>query len=341
MRLKLLLVSLLMTHLIFSQIPTNDLIAKYEFDNFSFADAINGDNFLKRGTAASNATGILGQSNSAVLLNGDELFRPDIVFENNDSPINQQKTISFWIKTSTNDTNERIMYNDTDKTSVSDTDFNGTYVYLKEGKIHATKGVTYVSEITHTHNTIVSDGNWHHIVIQTYSSDNSTDGNYRHIAYIYVDGVKEGGSVIVGSHINNSFTYGIHAGDINFSTIENGTVTSANKFQNVLDQLLIYDRLLTDTEINTLYGQRATASVVNEVFNKSFLSYPNPVKNRLTISLETGQELKKVSVFNLLGKKVIETTASSIDFSGFSKGIYLLRIENVKGEIAMRKIMKE
>ncbi|WP_435262476.1 T9SS type A sorting domain-containing protein [Tenacibaculum sp. nBUS_03] len=56
--------------------------------------------------------------------------------------------------------------------------------------------------------------------------------------------------------------------------------------------------------------------------------YPNPVVNELKLSYIS--KIRKVTIFNLLGKEVFDTNGSelrmNIDFNNFSEGVYLVRI---------------
>ena len=60
--------------------------------------------------------------------------------------------------------------------------------------------------------------------------------------------------------------------------------------------------------------------------------YPNPTQGRVTIEAEN---IQHVAIFNLIGEKVFESVANgdafSYDFSGFEKGLYLIRIETKNG----------
>ncbi len=69
-------------------------------------------------------------------------------------------------------------------------------------------------------------------------------------------------------------------------------------------------------------------TAVAEVENQSAKVYPNPTHGRVTIEAEN---IQHVAIFNLIGEKVFESVAHgdavSYDFSGFEKGLYLIRIE--------------
>ena len=79
-----------------------------------------------------------------------------------------------------------------------------------------------------------------------------------------------------------------------------------------------------------------------DFLNKQIAVYPNPVKNKLIISTSNDIVIKKVSVYDVLGKKVIETTDNQkqINISGLAKGLLLVKIETNDGMI-VKKIIKE
>ena len=68
--------------------------------------------------------------------------------------------------------------------------------------------------------------------------------------------------------------------------------------------------------------------------------YPNPTSGQLFISSENNQ-IKSVSIFSVLGKKVKEIVASSItsiDVSNLSKGIYFIKISSSEGNVVKKFI---
>ena len=67
---------------------------------------------------------------------------------------------------------------------------------------------------------------------------------------------------------------------------------------------------------------------VAEVAESNIRLYPNPTNGILNIE---GNGEMSISVMNVLGQEVLETTANentAIDLSGFEEGIYMIRIEN-------------
>lgn len=72
-----------------------------------------------------------------------------------------------------------------------------------------------------------------------------------------------------------------------------------------------------------------------EVALNDFKISPNPAKSKVTISLPNGATNVKLDVFDVLGKKVMTKTLSSLnstfDVSKWNSGIYLMRITSDNG----------
>lgn len=71
--------------------------------------------------------------------------------------------------------------------------------------------------------------------------------------------------------------------------------------------------------------------------------YPNPVSNE-NVYLNADNRLESVTVFNMIGQAVyreaeLNSTQVSMNLDMLNDGVYLLRIETVKGETATRRIM--
>tara|TARA_R110000787_G_scaffold41071_15_gene101645 strand:+ start:20266 stop:21240 length:975 start_codon:yes stop_codon:yes gene_type:complete len=71
-------------------------------------------------------------------------------------------------------------------------------------------------------------------------------------------------------------------------------------------------------------------------------TYPNPVKDNLYINTPNNMVINKISVYNVLGKKVIETYGNQrqINLSRIAKGLLLVKIETNHG-LVVKKIIKE
>jgi len=88
-------------------------------------------------------------------------------------------------------------------------------------------------------------------------------------------------------------------------------------------------------------GQTPTLSVKNiEVL--SFSVYPNPTNTGFVNIKTTSNEAVKVSVFNILGKQVInqELTNETLDVSNLNSGVYLVKLSQ-NGASTTKKLVIE
>ncbi|CAL2055366.1 exported hypothetical protein [Tenacibaculum sp. 190524A05c] len=84
-----------------------------------------------------------------------------------------------------------------------------------------------------------------------------------------------------------------------------------------------------------------TASVVDEEFNKGVKVYPIPASSVLTVDVLNNYEIKRIVIYSILGKKIIETKESKIDVSNLVNGVYILKVTDSEGRVASRRIIKK
>ena len=81
-----------------------------------------------------------------------------------------------------------------------------------------------------------------------------------------------------------------------------------------------------------------TLGLDSTVLNKVSV-YPNPTASKWTI--ESSRIIKTLTLFNLLGQKVLEQTANelkvNIDASDLNTGIYMLKVNNT----TMKRVIKK
>ncbi|MDJ0646302.1 MAG: T9SS type A sorting domain-containing protein [Flavobacteriaceae bacterium] len=72
-----------------------------------------------------------------------------------------------------------------------------------------------------------------------------------------------------------------------------------------------------------------------EVLNKEISLYPNPVADYMRIQNSSDAVVEKVSVYNMLGKLVLQETTpiSSIDLKQLSLGMHMVKIETSQGTL--------
>ena len=105
-----------------------------------------------------------------------------------------------------------------------------------------------------------------------------------------------------------------------------------------VDDLKIYNRVLTPAEINNLYNFNSILSTGN--FNSNNLKttiYPNPTSDNFSIEMEN--EVKSVEIYSIQGQKVLTSKNKNVNVSGLSKGMYLVRIEDENNAVATQKLI--
>jgi hypothetical protein len=88
----------------------------------------------------------------------------------------------------------------------------------------------------------------------------------------------------------------------------------------------------TEAECNAL-------AIGDNILSDDLFVYPNPVNDSLNISMDNNK-IKKVLVYNLFGKKILETNKNKIDFSTKPEGVYFVKLIAKTGKTAIKKIIK-
>jgi photosystem II stability/assembly factor-like uncharacterized protein len=92
-----------------------------------------------------------------------------------------------------------------------------------------------------------------------------------------------------------------------------------------------FGRGVWESPLNTL----STNVYANEKIN--FKIYPNPAQDKITIT--TSQQNINITIFTVTGRKIIETTAKTINTSNFAKGCYIIEISNKNGFSRREKLI--
>ena len=85
----------------------------------------------------------------------------------------------------------------------------------------------------------------------------------------------------------------------------------------------------------------STASVKNNAI-EGFATYPNPITNSTFTITSNSSSKKTITIFNVLGKKVLSSSfsgvKSNVDVSAISSGIYILKVTEA-GKTASKKLV--
>lgn len=82
----------------------------------------------------------------------------------------------------------------------------------------------------------------------------------------------------------------------------------------------------------------ATASIDNFFLNKVSI-YPNPSISVLNIKMNSN--LKRATIYSVLGSKILETTSKNIKILNLNRGLYLIKIVSENGSVSTKRFMKE
>lgn len=123
------------------------------------------------------------------------------------------------------------------------------------------------------------------------------------------------------------------------------TISSAFKlgaaFDITVDELKIYDKALVVSEIENLYnfGSTTSPTSLNDVMAIKVSIYPNPATEKIIFenTLETTQK----AIYNLQGKKLMETHENSMAVSHLPAGIYIVKFTEANKEIGYGKFLKK
>ena len=87
-------------------------------------------------------------------------------------------------------------------------------------------------------------------------------------------------------------------------------------------------------------GKAGKASAINDLQNigGNVMLFPNPAQNMLNIVTEG--EIEDVTIFNVLGQKVMHANTNQIDITSLSKGMYIINITTDEG-MTTKKFVKE
>lgn len=254
MKTRIFLMLLFLSSIMYAQIPTYDLLSQYEFTNGTFTDSENNVTLSHTGTSLTNVNDRFGNASNAISLNGDHLSRANINGNN--------ISYSFWVKTSTNTSDLKTIIDDSNKSSSTVNVFaqgnnydTGYSIMLRDGKIVAntqiiynTGGGTYGFALRTATSNFIADGGWHHVVVNfaVYNQPGYTNKFGR--AVIHIDGslIDEHSGSLPTTTALASFD---NAGNMAIGHNGEETLDIDLRYTDVIDDVLIYNRQLTDVEI--------------------------------------------------------------------------------------------
>ena len=117
-----------------------------------------------------------------------------------------------------------------------------------------------------------------------------------------------------------------------------------NSFRGSLDELRIYNRPLSESEISALYTSKVVTALDQIPGTKGIDVYPNPVQSEVNVVLPEFSEKADFAIRDASGRIILKgkltSTENTIDLNSLKPGFYSIQIKN--GDQTMsRKIIKE
>lgn len=281
---------------------TSGLVANYSFNNGNANDDAGGINGTVSG--ASLTSDRFGNPNKAYLFNGNAFINcgnPSAV-----ASLTTAYSISAWFKRSSFTTQYEVIAAKWDYTSASE------HMFMATNNNHlswATPGPGN-SGSSDTSNLLANT--WVHAVITW-----STGGQVR----TYINGVLSG-SIQLSSYTMNITT------PVNFMIGAQAATT--RNFNGSIDDVKIYNRVLSPSEVTQLYNEAnpvSTVGLANETFKPMNAQvFPNPSTGDLTIKANQPQKLKLINLNGQLIEEMElkETNGYQYTLNGLKAGVYML-----------------
>ncbi len=249
--------------LLFAQIPTTGLIAKWEFTgNLNDGIGTNNGSWQPSGSPTYVADRC-GNASSAINFNGTSNF---IKMLSSGISGSGARSISFWMRTTNSSGSVRTMFSDGQASSSN----TGTRWEINHNYFCQGVGIDISSEVITKPDACVNDGVWHHIVvIQGANTAFNT-------AVIYLDAVQMNGTNC--SPTSNNGLNATIAQLITIGALYNGALPGApliRFFSGDLDDFYYYNTALTQSQVVQLYYNKCTVAP-DPLCANSASTPPNP-----------------------------------------------------------------
>jgi hypothetical protein len=120
-----------------------------------------------------------------------------------------------------------------------------------------------------------------------------------------------------------------------------------DQFLGYIDDIRIYNRPLTDIEIQQLYHEGGWVGISSNSSPACNIKlYPNPATDKINMIFEQTMPVQKssISIYTTQGQLILQQpihqAKTEIDIRSLAKGVYILKVENSIGG-AVKKIIKE
>ncbi len=292
----------------FAQIPTDSLESYWPFNMNSLDESGNGHDGTANGDA-SLTTDRFGNTNRAYHFDGDGDY---ISTTSNFTLGDSAKSLSIWMKPDTLNRGWMI-------SGGSNTNGKAFGLFMNSS---ANPGVYFHGnsasfDLEIINSTLMSAGAWNHIVI-------SYDGTEM---IGYLNGASSANAVFI---LNTDLAF------LNGGILLGGRqgLTLNDFFEGALDDIRIYKRALTSSEVTDLYNEADPTLGVESLELLTLKVYPNPAANSLTV--EVSEDITVIEIYSMTGELKKTATAPTFSVEELSRGVYFINVLTTSGVLRTR-----
>ncbi len=289
---------------------TENLKLKYSFTGNAIDES--GNQHDGEVVGATLTTDRFGHSNSAYSFDGQDDFiqtHSTFDFEN--------RALSLWVK-------PNISSRATDSHVAVSQDADALDYGLMRVDYSTNKLNLWAGGAVQYFQTNYSENEWQHIVLMRDNLNTFYFINNQLVSVLYSDGNASTWQP------NPELVFGI------------GRDLKLQAFKGSIDDIRLYDKVLTPCEINELYyEQPAEQTLVVQLPAEAELAvYPNPSTGLFYLDFDI--TALNVEIYNISGARVkADVSKNSINLKNYSSGIYFLRISDESGAFRTLKIVKQ
>lgn len=287
-------------------------IVIYDFEN-SLVDS-SGNNYNLQSIGSTPTYSLFASNDYAINFDGSTWL--ELINSFNNSTY-KASTISMWVKSSTITTTLQICFQGA---SIG----FGSYIQGNSGKMLGFFGGNSANAYVSTGS--ITDGNWHHIVIK--NNSNKT--------VMYVDGVFNGSKLESMYHGTGASNNKFYLGKSNLNTYN---------FTGSLNEIYLYDRLLSECEVDSLFQSKTPTSISSINSNEKVELYPNPTNGKFEVKLEKNHNYITTELYDMSGKLISQMTFNNsktltFDISDRKNGVYFIKATTDDKSSKMLRVVK-
>ncbi len=286
-----------------------DLIAYYPFNGNANDESGNGYNASE--INAELTTDMNGNPNSAYAFNGTDNF---IVIPHIGVNLFNDFSIIYWFQPNDLETRQWLFGN---RHNFSGGEANGLESDIFEGEVR----FFWPAQLTMTKE--ITTNEWQFVAFT------KSNTGYR----LYYNGeLVDVGVNTTAPASNDPWRIGAHFNQEGWGAFLNGK----------MDEIRVYGRNLSDSEIEDLYNGTTTGYVPESMDKKRILIYPNPGTSVFMVS-GMEKDVFYIEVYNEFGVRVLnDSSTSSIDLTSANSGIYFVKVLDENNKVLLLdKIVKK